>query len=118
MISDICPGNICPVNICPYREYLSFYWPDFDQTLKVGSLDLSWTNFNYRSNICPSNICPGNISPYQEYLRCYWPDFDQTLKVGSWDHSKQMLTITYHSDICPGIEISTTEDKSPDFDQN
>ena len=23
-----------------------------------------------------------------------------------------------HSDICPGIEISTTEDKSPDFDQN
>ena len=23
-----------------------------------------------------------------------------------------------HSDICPGIEISTTQDKSPDFDQN
>ena len=33
---DICPGNICPVDICPYREYLSCYWPDFDQTLEVG----------------------------------------------------------------------------------
>ena len=33
---DICPGNICPGNICPYLEYLSCYWPDFDQTLEVG----------------------------------------------------------------------------------
>jgi len=30
---DICPGNICPVDICPYLEYLSCYWPNFDQTL-------------------------------------------------------------------------------------
>ena len=29
---DICPGNNCPGNICPYREYLSSYWPNFDQT--------------------------------------------------------------------------------------
>ena len=36
---DICQGNICPGNICPYREYLSCYWPDFYQTLKVDSLD-------------------------------------------------------------------------------
>ena len=28
---DICPGNICPGDICPYQEYLSSYWPDFDQ---------------------------------------------------------------------------------------
>ena len=34
---DICPGNICPGDICPYQEYLSCYWPDVDQTLKVGS---------------------------------------------------------------------------------
>ena len=34
---DICPGNICPGNICPYQEYLSCYWPDFDETLKVAS---------------------------------------------------------------------------------
>ena len=39
--SNICPGNICPGNICPYQEYLSCYWPNFDQTLKVGS----WIHF-------------------------------------------------------------------------
>ena len=35
--TDIYPSNICPRNICPYKEYLSWYWPDFDQTLKEGS---------------------------------------------------------------------------------
>ena len=34
---DFCPHNICPRNICPYQEYLSWYWPDFDETLKIGS---------------------------------------------------------------------------------
>ena len=34
---DICTGNICPGNIFPYQEYLSCYWHDFDETLKVGS---------------------------------------------------------------------------------
>ena len=37
---DICPCNICPGDICPYQQYLSCYWPDFDQILKVGSWDL------------------------------------------------------------------------------
>ena len=37
---DICPYNICPGDICPYQQYLSCYWPDFDQILKVGSWDL------------------------------------------------------------------------------
>ena len=32
-----CPHNICPCDICPHQEYLSFYWPDFDETLQVGS---------------------------------------------------------------------------------
>ena len=31
--SEICPGNICPGDICPFQEYLSSYWPNFDQTL-------------------------------------------------------------------------------------
>ena len=35
----ICPGKICPGDICPYQEYLSCYWLNFDQTLKVGFLD-------------------------------------------------------------------------------
>ena len=34
---DICRGNICPGDICPYQEYLSCYWPEFDETLKVAS---------------------------------------------------------------------------------
>ena len=37
--NDICPGNISPCDICPYQEYLSCYWPDFDQILKVGPWD-------------------------------------------------------------------------------
>ena len=91
---NICPGNKCPGNICPYQNYLSCYWPDFDQTLKVDSLDNLGTDSNCHGDICPGNICPGDICPYQEYLSCYWPDFDQNLKVGSLDHFLQMLTIT------------------------
>ena len=34
---DICLGNICPGDVCPYPEFLSCYWPNFDQTLNVGS---------------------------------------------------------------------------------
>ena len=35
----ICRGNICPGDICSYQEYLSWYWHDFNQSLKVGSWD-------------------------------------------------------------------------------
>ena len=79
---DICPGKICPGDICPYQEYLSCYWPDVDQTLKVGFWNLFLTDANHYGDICPVNICLGNICPYQEYLSCYWVNFDQTLKVG------------------------------------
>ena len=34
---NICLGNICPGDICPHQEYLSSYWPDFDETLMVAS---------------------------------------------------------------------------------
>ena len=34
---DICSGNTCPGYICLYQEYLNCYWPDFDETLKIGS---------------------------------------------------------------------------------
>ena len=101
--------EILSSNICPYQEYLSCYWPDFDQTLKVGSWDyleqistIAVTFF--QATLVQATFGPGNICPYQEYLSCYWPIFDQTLKVGSWDAD-------YHMDICPGIEISTTQDK-------
>ena len=35
--SEIWPGNIRPGDICPYQKYLSCYWPNFDETLKVTS---------------------------------------------------------------------------------
>ena len=38
-VMEICLGNICPGNICPYQGHLSYYGPDFDETLKVGSCD-------------------------------------------------------------------------------
>ena len=28
---DICPGNICPGDISTYKQYLSYYWSNFDQ---------------------------------------------------------------------------------------
>ena len=84
-------------------EYLSCYWSDFDQTLKVGSWDhlwqtpavkmtfvqenlSSWTDSKCHTDICPCNICSCDICTFKEYLSCYWSNFDQTLKVGSWDH--------------------------------
>ena len=36
---NICPGNICSGDICTYQEYLICYWPNFDETLKVGSCE-------------------------------------------------------------------------------
>ena len=30
-----CHSDICPGNICPYKEYLSCYWPNFDQTFRT-----------------------------------------------------------------------------------
>ena len=35
---------ICPGDICPYQEYLSCYWPDFDENLKVASWE-HWEQF-------------------------------------------------------------------------
>ena len=34
---DICPRNICTFDIYLYQEYLSCYWPDFDETLNIVS---------------------------------------------------------------------------------
>ena len=31
--NDNCPGNVWPGDICSYQEYISCYWPNFDQTL-------------------------------------------------------------------------------------
>ena len=66
--SDICPGNICQGDICPYQEYLSCYWPDFYQTLRVGYWDpleqISTVTMTFvRATFVPATFVPiRNIS--------------------------------------------------------
>ena len=61
--SNICPGKICHGNIYPYQEYLSCYWPDFEETLKVRSCDYLEQILTVAETFCPGNICPSDICP-------------------------------------------------------
>ena len=58
---DICPGNICPGDICPYKQYLSCYWSDFDQTF--------WTQFFWSHNFLDQNVLCQNFSKTQNFIR-------------------------------------------------
>ena len=70
-------------------QYLSCYWPDFDQTLKVGSWDhlsqmptvtVTFVQVTFfletfvQATFVPATFVPSTIV----HLRCYWPNFDQT----------------------------------------
>ena len=86
--SDICQGNVCPGDICPYQEYISCYWPNFDQTFLAQffeSLNFLAQNFVspkfFEHNNFLDQNCFGDICPYQDYLSCYWPDFFETFWV-------------------------------------
>ena len=68
--NDIWQGNISPCDICPYQEYIRCYWPDFDQTLKVGSWDhleqiptvtVTFVKILSKKN-CQKNFCQTKIS--------------------------------------------------------
>ena len=54
------------------NKYISNYWPNFDQTLKVGFWDQQHQDNNTNNN---------KKQQQQQYLI----DSDQTLKVGFWD---------------------------------
>ena len=56
-----------------------YYWPNFDQTLKVGF----WVNNN--NNIIINKNNKNKQKQKQWYLIYYWPDFDHTLKLAFWD---------------------------------
>ena len=90
----ISPRNICPHDICPYQEYLSFYWPDFDETLQVGSSKHPEQIPTVTVTFVQATCVLVTICPYQEYLSCNWPGFDETLQVGSWEHLEQIPTFT------------------------
>ena len=55
-----------------HQQYLSCYWPDFDQTLKVGFLDQQQQQQHNNNN---------NDK--------FSSNFDQTLKVVFWDQQQQ-----------------------------
>ena len=76
--NDICPGNICPGDICQYQEYLSCYWLDFDQTLRVGSWDyleqISTIAVTFvQATFVPATFFESGIS--QLLLTWFWPNF-------------------------------------------
>ena len=96
-----------PLTQTQCQPYLNSYWPNFDQTLEVGSWKnknrfqpslwhlsrqhMSWrhlstlaisqlllTWFGWNFKSISSNICPSDICPYQQYIiSSYWPDFDK-----------------------------------------
>ena len=79
---DICPGNICPGNICPYEEYLSCYWPNFDETLQVGY----WEHLEKIPTVKVTFVQIVFVLVTFVHIRnisCYWHDLDQTLKARS-----------------------------------
>ena len=62
-------------------EYLSGYWPDFDQTFLAQffrALIFGPKFYFYEHNNFLDRNFFGDICPYQEYLRCYWHNFDKT----------------------------------------
>ena len=71
---DICPGNICPGDICPYQEYLNCYWPDYDETLNVGS----WEHLEQILN----TILTPNIEPNMNPI--FNPIFNAIMKPKYW----------------------------------
>ena len=73
---NICPGNICPCDICPYQQYLSCYWPNFDQTLSkgswehIGQITTVNTTFVQATFVLGTFIHISNISAFQaEHFR-------------------------------------------------
>ena len=88
-----CPGNICPGDICPDREYLSCYWPNFDQTL--GALIFLDQNFlwikiwfdhfcfgpkyflDWRQNVLVQTLFGPKLFRTPNYFgtKFFWPEF-------------------------------------------
>ena len=95
---DICPCNICPDDIFPYQQYLSCYWTDFDQILKVGSWDLSEHIPNVTMTFVQTTFLRHLyiLGISQLLLTWFWPNFKgrflgQCLTDAKW-----------HNNICPG----------------
>ena len=101
---DICPWNICPHDICPYQKYLSCDWPDFDETLKVGS----WEHLEQiptvtvtfsRQHLFWGHLYISGIS--QLLLTWFWWNFKGSFLEPSLTDSNYQVDICL-GNICPG----------------
>ena len=78
------------------RPYLSSHWPDFDQTLKVGS----WDPLEQIPTVTVTLVQATFVLPTFVHIRNILAVvvtnliFNQHLKIGSLDHLEQMATVT------------------------
>ena len=88
--NDIFPCNICPCDICLYQEYLSCYWPDFDETLKVGSCEHLEQILTVRMTFVHATF----VLPIFVHIRNISAVTDQIfMKLPGWEHLEQISTI-------------------------
>ena len=76
------------------RQYLSYHWPHFDQTLKIGYWDHLEQILSVAVTFVQAIFVLVTFVHIRNTSTVYRPDFDQNLKVGSWDHFEQMPTAT------------------------
>ena len=60
-----CHSDIWPSYIYPYKEYLSCYWPNFDETLKVGS----WEHLEHIPTVLETSVHIRNISAVTDTVK-------------------------------------------------
>ena len=76
-----CHGDIYPGDIYPYQEYLSCYWPNFDETLNIGSwkhlqqIPTVMVAFAQATFVQVTFVHIRKISAVTDPLTRYWPNF-------------------------------------------
>ena len=87
------PPHPTPPTQTQCQQYLSCYWPDFDETLKVGSWEHLEQTLTVTVTFVPATFVLGTFVHIRNISAVNWPNFDETLKVTSWEHLKQIQTI-------------------------
>ena len=76
---DIYPVNICPDDICPYKEYLSCYQLNCDQTSKVDSKKKIWRLIFRTRSFYPKLLCPKFVGLKKFWTLMFWTKTFQDL---------------------------------------
>ena len=80
---DICPGNICPRTIYLYLNFLSCYWPNFDQTSKVGFWDHLWQMPPITATFVHQNMS-GFPLPQKKFAHIFLFDISGSWPLQTW----------------------------------